>query len=85
MTTPTERSLGIEGYSASCECQIWEAGKASTRRCSWKSETIFPSSALAGDALQAHIDNAHRNQPYDSLLGYVIPVDALPMEVSTHA
>ena len=85
MTTATEKSIGIIGYSPSCESIIWKGGRATIIRCSWKSSTIFPSSTLAGDALQAHIDNIHRNQPSDTLLGYVIPVDALPMEATTHA
>lgn len=79
MPTVQERELGIAGYRAECRTLIRVNGH--THECTWHPINIFPSTALANDALQAHIDNNHSNQPEASIVGYVLPVDDLPLDI----
>ncbi len=84
MPSTEEERLGIVGYAAECATDFTENGNSRPQKCLWKSGCCANSTA-ATDALYQHFRLAHQQVPFDSCLGYVIPVDALPADASIHA
>lgn len=84
MLTSEEERLGIIGYTAECATDFSENGNSRPQKCPWRSG-CFANSTVATDALYEHFRLVHLQVPFESCLGYVIPVDALPADAQVHA
>lgn len=84
MLSKAERDLGIIGYRAICATVHTEKKTSAPQMCPWQSGCCANSTA-ATDALYQHFRSEHPHEPIEACLGNVIPVDALPLEVTTDA